>query len=101
MRWKVQVIAETAPRERMEEEIATIEARGLAVSRDRRLTIAEGKVILEGLQKRVVAAQVQHHGASIKSCLKCGAAFRIKGYLVDGYFEVVGFASRERLSVRL
>jgi hypothetical protein len=44
------------------------------------LTIAEGKVILESLQKRVVAVQVQHHGASMKSCLKCGAAFRIKGY---------------------
>ncbi|HEY4048601.1 MAG TPA: hypothetical protein VGM27_17170 [Acidobacteriaceae bacterium] len=62
----------------MEEEIATIEREDLLSPATVELTIAEGKVTLEGVQKRVVAAKVQHHGASIKSCLKCGAAFRIK-----------------------
>jgi hypothetical protein len=34
------------------------------------LTIAEGKMILENLQKRMVAAQVEHHGVSMKACSK-------------------------------
>ena len=80
MRWKVQLIAETASWQRIEGEIATIEREGLLSPATVGLAIAEGKVILEGLQRRVVAAQVQHHGASMKSCVKCGAAFRIKGY---------------------
>ena len=35
------------------------------------LTIAEGKMILESLQKGIVAAQVEHDCASRKACLKC------------------------------
>jgi hypothetical protein len=80
MRWKVQLIAETASGQRLEGEIATIEREDLLTPATVGLTIAEGKVILEGLQRRAVAAQAQHHGASMKSCVKCGAAFRIKGY---------------------
>jgi hypothetical protein len=42
------------------------------------LTIAEGKTILESLQKGIVAAQVEHRGVSMKACLRCGAALRRK-----------------------
>jgi hypothetical protein len=80
MRWKVQLIAETASGQRIEGEIATIEREDLLSAATVGLTIAEGKVILEGLQRRVAAAQDQHHGGSMKSCVKCGAAFRVKGY---------------------
>jgi hypothetical protein len=44
------------------------------------LAIAEGKLILERLQRSVVTSQIHRHGASIKSCLQCGKAFRTKGY---------------------
>jgi len=44
------------------------------------LTIAEGKALPASLQKQVVAAQVQQHMATVKSCPRCGNAFRTKGH---------------------
>jgi hypothetical protein len=80
MRWKIQLIAEAATGETTEAEVATIEREDLLSPATTGLTIAEGKTILESLQKRMVAAQVEHHGASMKACLKCGAALRTKGH---------------------
>jgi hypothetical protein len=59
MKWKIQLIAEGASGEKTE---------------------AEGKAILKCLQKRIVAAQVEHHGVSMKVCSNCGAAARTKGH---------------------
>ena len=80
MKWTLKLIAESGSGERAEEDVATIEREDLLSPATVGLSIAEGKVILEGLQKRMVAAQVQHHGASINSCPSCGLAFRNKGY---------------------
>jgi len=90
MKWTVKLIAESGSGERAEEEVATIEREDLLSPATVGLSIAEGKVILEGLQKRMVAAQVQHHGASIKSCLSCGLAFRTKGYYCSTLRSVYG-----------
>jgi hypothetical protein len=54
------------------------------------LTISEGKAILAGLQKQMVTAQVQHHGASIQSCPGCGRAFRTKDYYHSTLGSVYG-----------
>ena len=54
------------------------------------LSIAEGKTIMERLQRQMVAAQVQHHGASIKSCPRCGKTFRTKGYYQSTLRSVYG-----------
>jgi hypothetical protein len=80
MRWKIRLIAEVVSGETTEAEIATIEREDLLSPATTGLTIAEGKTILEGLQKRIVAAQVEHHGISMKACFKCGAALRTKGH---------------------
>src|ERR1700677_1342397 len=80
MRWKIQLIAEGASWGTTEAEIATIEREDLLFPATTGLTIAEGKTILETLQKQMVAAQVEHHGASMKTCSKCGAALRTKGH---------------------
>jgi hypothetical protein len=80
MRWKVQLVAEAASGETTETEIATIEREDFLSPATTGLTIAEGKMIMERLQKRMVAAQVEHHGASMRSCLKCGEALRTKGH---------------------
>jgi hypothetical protein len=80
MRWKVQLIAEVACGETTETEIATIEREDLLSPATTGLSIAEGKTILESLQKRMVAAQVEYHGASMKSCGECGAPLRTKGH---------------------
>ena len=80
MRWKIQLVAEGASGGTTEAEIVTIEREDLLSPATTGLTIAEGKTILENLQKRMVAAQVERHGASMKACSKCGAALRTKGH---------------------
>jgi len=42
-------------------------------------TIAEGQMLPASLQEQIATAQVQQHVANIKSCLRCGNAFRTKG----------------------
>jgi len=73
-------IAEGVCGKTTEAEIATIEREDLLSPATTGLTIAEGKTILESLQRRIVAAQVEHHGVSMEACLRCGAALRTKGH---------------------
>jgi hypothetical protein len=58
MRWKIQLIAEAATGETTEAEVATIEREDLLSPATTGLTTAEGKTILESLQKRMVAARL-------------------------------------------
>jgi hypothetical protein len=80
MKWTVKLVAEVADGKQIEHEIATIERADGISPATVGLTIAEGKGILESLQKEIVTAQVQQHGASIPSCPRCGRAYRTKGY---------------------
>src|ERR1041384_8305300 len=80
MKWTVKLVAEGQPGSVVEQDIVTLEREDLISPATIGLTIAEGKAIMEGLQQQIVAMQVQRHGASIKSCLRCGKAFRTKGY---------------------
>jgi hypothetical protein len=80
MKWKIRLIAEAVSGETTEAEIATIEREDLLSPAAIWLTIADGKTILESLQKGIVAAQVEHDCASRKACLKCGAVLRTKGH---------------------
>jgi hypothetical protein len=54
------------------------------------LTIDEGKMILENLQKQIVTAQVKQHCASIQLCPGCGKVFRTKGYYQSTLRSVYG-----------
>jgi hypothetical protein len=76
----VKLVAEIVPGTPIEHEIATIERTVEISPATVGLTISEGKVILENLQKKIVTAEVEQHGASIRSCRQCGSAFRTKGY---------------------
>jgi hypothetical protein len=80
MKWIVKLVAEPTPGHAVEQEIATLEREELVSPESVGLSIAEGKQILESLQKQMVAMQVQHHNASLKSCFRCGKSFRTKGY---------------------
>jgi hypothetical protein len=80
MKWTLKLVTEVAPGKPIEEEVATIEREDLVSPATVGLAIAEGKLILERLQRSVVTSQIHRHGASIKSCLQCGKAFRTKGY---------------------
>src|ERR1700677_1096688 len=90
MRWRIRLIAEGVCGKTTEAEIATIEREDLLSPATTGLTIAEGKTILEGLQKRMVAAQGERHGSSMKACLKCGAARRTKGHYTSILRPVYG-----------
>jgi len=44
------------------------------------LTLAEGKLLLAGLQQQIVAAQVSEHAARRPPCGRCGGVCRLKDY---------------------
>ena len=90
MKWTVKLVAEVVDGKQIEHEIATIERADGISPATVGLTIAEGKGILESLQKEIVTAQVQQHGASIPSCPRCGRAYRTKGYYPSTLRSVYG-----------
>lgn len=80
MKWIVKLVAEVTPGNTVEHEIATLEREDRLSPAVVGLSIAEGKIILESLQKQMVATQVQQHNVSLPSCRRCGKSFRTKGY---------------------
>ena len=78
MKWTLKLVAEAQPGTLVEQEVITIEREDLISPATIGLTIAEAKAIIESLQRQIVAEQVQRHGASIKSCSRCGKSFRTK-----------------------
>jgi len=90
MKWTLKLVAEAVPGQPIEHEVATIERIEEFSAATVGLTISESKAILAGLQKQMVTAQVQHHGASIQSCPGCGRAFRTKGYYHSTLRSVYG-----------
>ena len=90
MKWTVKLVAEVGQGEALEREIATIEREDQVSAASIGLTIAEGKSIMEGLQRELVTAQMERHGAAIQSCQKCGRAFRTKGYYQSTLRSVYG-----------
>jgi|ERR1700677_2655223 hypothetical protein len=90
MKWTVKLIAETCPGESVEHEVASIERTEVVSPATVGLTIAEGKAILESLQKQMIVVQIQHHGASISACPRCGRRFRTKGYYRSTLRSVYG-----------
>ena len=90
MKWTIKLVAEVVAGKRIEHEIAMIERPGEISPANVGLTIEEGKAILESLQNEVVTAQVQQHGVNIRSCPRCGTAFRTKGYYRSTLRSVYG-----------
>jgi len=87
MKWTVKLVAEVVDGKQIEHEIATIERADGISPATVGLTIAEGKGILESLQKEIVTAQVQHHGASIPSCPRCGRAYIARRVIIRLLFD--------------
>ena len=90
MKWTIKLVAEVVAGKPIEHEIAMIERPGEISPANVGLTIEEGKAILESLQHEVVTAQVQQHGVNIRSCPRCGSAFRTKGYYRSTLRSVYG-----------
>ena len=60
------------------------------------LTLAEGKRLLAGVQREIVAAQARLHAARRPGCRGCGAACRVKDYRHHAVATLFG-----RVAVRL
>ena len=100
MKWIVKLVAESTPGHPVEQEIATLEREDLLSPATVGLSIAEGKLILENLQKNIVATQVQHHNVSLRSCFRCNRPFRTKGYYQPTLRSVYGHVSMRVRRVR-
>jgi hypothetical protein len=90
MKWTIKLVFEAIPGSPVEHEVGIIDRAEEISPAIMGLTIAEGKALLAGLQKQIVTAQVQQHVASIKSCPRCGKAFRTKGYYHSTLRSVYG-----------
>jgi hypothetical protein len=44
------------------------------------LTLADGKLLLGGLQREIVVARARNHAARRPDCRSCGGVSRVKGY---------------------
>jgi hypothetical protein len=44
------------------------------------LTLAEGKLLLAGIQREIVAAQARDQAVQRPDCLRCGGVCRVKDY---------------------
>jgi hypothetical protein len=90
MRWTIKLVFEAIPGSPVEHEVGIIERAEEISPATLGLTIAEVKALLASLQEQIVTAQVQQHVASIKSCPRCGSAFRTKGYYHSTLRSVYG-----------
>src|ERR1035437_8483389 len=90
MRWTIKLVFEAVRGCPVEHEVGMIERAEELSPASVGLTIAEGKALLAGLQEQVVTAQIQQHVANIKSCPRCGSAFRTKGYYHSTLRSVYG-----------
>ena len=86
----MKLVVEVVPGESVEHEISTIERSNEISPATVGLTIDEGKVILENLQKQIVTAQVKQHCASIQLCPGCAKVLRTKGYYQSTLRSVYG-----------
>ena len=86
----MQLVSEAESGIHSEQRVVPIERKDRLCPATVGLTIADGKAIRESLQRSVVAAQVQHHAASIQSCSRCGKALRTKGYYQSTLRSVYG-----------
>ncbi|HVC90447.1 MAG TPA: hypothetical protein VND66_07490 [Acidobacteriaceae bacterium] len=64
----MKLVVEVSRGSLIEHEVGTIERTEEIPPATVGLTITDGKALLSSLQKQIVTAQVQHHGASIQSC---------------------------------
>jgi hypothetical protein len=76
MKWTIKLVFKAFPGCPVEHEVGMIERAEEISPASVGLTIAEGKTLLANLQEQIVTAQVQQHVANIKSCPRCGNAFR-------------------------
>jgi hypothetical protein len=90
MRWTIKLVFEAIPGSPVEHEVGMIERAEQISPASVGLTIAEGKTLLASLQEQIVTAQIQQHVVNIKSCPRCGKAFRTKGYYHSTLRSVYG-----------
>ncbi|MFL5283484.1 MAG: hypothetical protein ACJ8AW_21435 [Rhodopila sp.] len=81
MAWIVRLVKTGAVGEKQAIDVATITRRDdLVEIANLGLTLAEGKLLLAGLQQQIVAVQARDHAARRPDCRRCGAVCHVKDY---------------------
>jgi len=79
--WMVRLVKTGAEGEQQSIDVATINRPDdLVEIANLGLTLAEGKLLLAGLQQQIVAAQARDHAVRRPDCRSCGAVCRVKDY---------------------
>ena len=60
------------------------------------LTLAEGKLLLRGLQQQIVAAQAKSHALRRPDCRSCGAVCHVKDYRDHAVATLFGQVTGDR-----
>ena len=81
MAWMVRLVKTGADGEKQSIDVATINRPDdLVEIASLGLTLAEGKLLLAGLQQQIVAAQARDHAVRRPDCRSCGAVCCVKDY---------------------
>ena len=100
MAWIVRLVTITADGEDQSVDVMTInrpdDLRDIA---NVGLTLAEGKLLLAGLQQQIVAAQAESHPHRRPDCRSCGAACHVKDYRDCRKFGGSGGNGRLRVGI--
>ena len=81
MAWIVRLVKTEADSEKQSVDVATINRPAdLGEIANLGLTLADGKLVLAGLQQAIVAAQAEGHAVSRPVCRRCGGVCHLKNY---------------------
>ena len=81
MAWIVRLVKTEADGEKQSVDVATINRPAdLGEIATLGLTLADGKLVLSGLQQAIVAAQAEEHTVRRPDCRSCGQVCRLKDY---------------------
>ena len=91
MSWMVRLVKTGARSEKQSIDVATItRPDDLVEIANLGLTLAEGKLLLAGLQQEIVAAQARSHAVRQPNCRSCGEVCRVKDYRAHAVATLFG-----------
>jgi hypothetical protein len=90
MKWTIKVISETESGHTAEQTLVAVERTDRLTVEDLGLSMAEGKRLLATLQRSIVTAQIEEHGAGYRGCPDCHQLLRTKGYYRTSFRSAFG-----------
>ena len=88
--WKLKLMAEIAPGEHVEIDVATWERTQEVSLATLGLSLEEGKKILAEIQRQMVATQMAQRAQAERCCANCGRSLRNKGHHRSTFHSTYG-----------